>query len=196
MLTMFRFVRFSFHLRLLSPLGSNRSAALLQLSKVTKALQDAETCIRLRPDWEKGYFRKGSVLQHQGKAEEVTSPTEPRRTTPHQEGFVFAMGHEGLAWFRGCLRGVPGRRNASSGRKPILIVVFVALFLFALGTTLARVAQALDAYKEAAQHNPNSIDVANKVKSLTRLVLKQKRMAENEAKKNTNAAEQNGSEDA
>ena len=33
---------------------SNRSAALLQLSKTTKALSDADECIRLRPDWDKG----------------------------------------------------------------------------------------------------------------------------------------------
>ena len=50
---------------------SNRSAALLQLSKVQKALADAEACIKLRPTWEKGYFRKGSVLEGMEKAEEA-----------------------------------------------------------------------------------------------------------------------------
>ncbi|KAG2484645.1 hypothetical protein HYH03_016598 [Edaphochlamys debaryana] len=44
-------------------LYSNRSAALLKLNKVTKALEDAETCITLKPDWEKGFFRKGAVLE-------------------------------------------------------------------------------------------------------------------------------------
>lgn len=44
-------------------LYSNRCEALLQLKKVTKALQDAEDCIRLKPEWEKGYYRKGSVLE-------------------------------------------------------------------------------------------------------------------------------------
>ena len=38
-------------------LYSNRSAALLKLKKITKALEDAEQCIKLKPDWEKGYFR-------------------------------------------------------------------------------------------------------------------------------------------
>ncbi len=33
---------------------SNKSAALLKLKKVTKALDDAETCIKLKPDWDKG----------------------------------------------------------------------------------------------------------------------------------------------
>ncbi|GMH44069.1 hypothetical protein BSKO_12003 [Bryopsis sp. KO-2023] len=42
---------------------SNRCAALLKLSKVSKAMADAEECIALRPEWEKGYFRKACVLE-------------------------------------------------------------------------------------------------------------------------------------
>eukprot|EP00798_Chlamydomonas_sp_ICE-L_P017127 gene17127-23431_t len=49
----------------------NRSAALLKLSKVTKALEDAEVVIKLRPDWEKGYFRKGAILEDQSKYAEA-----------------------------------------------------------------------------------------------------------------------------
>lgn len=52
-------------------LYSNRSAALLQLNKVTKAIADAEECIRLKPDWEKGYFRKGNALETLKKTEEA-----------------------------------------------------------------------------------------------------------------------------
>lgn len=44
-------------------LYSNRSAALLQLSKVKRALIDAQTCVDLRPEWEKGHFRKGAALE-------------------------------------------------------------------------------------------------------------------------------------
>uniref|UniRef100_A0A2P2K278 Uncharacterized protein MANES_15G032000 n=1 Tax=Rhizophora mucronata TaxID=61149 RepID=A0A2P2K278_RHIMU len=44
-------------------LYSNRAAAFLQLVKLNKALADAETTITLNPKWEKGYFRKGSVLE-------------------------------------------------------------------------------------------------------------------------------------
>jgi tetratricopeptide (TPR) repeat protein len=35
----------------------------MKVSKLTKALADADKCIELRPDWDKGYFRKGSVLE-------------------------------------------------------------------------------------------------------------------------------------
>lgn len=44
-------------------LYSNRAAAFLHLVKLNKALADAETTITLKPDWEKGYFRKGCVLE-------------------------------------------------------------------------------------------------------------------------------------
>ncbi|KAF2284275.1 hypothetical protein GH714_020185 [Hevea brasiliensis] len=44
-------------------LYSNRAAAFLQLVKLNKALADAETTITLNPQWEKGYFRKGCVLE-------------------------------------------------------------------------------------------------------------------------------------
>ncbi|CAL0328096.1 unnamed protein product [Lupinus luteus] len=44
-------------------LYSNRAAAFLQLDKLSKALDDAEMTIKLKPEWEKGYFRKGSILE-------------------------------------------------------------------------------------------------------------------------------------
>lgn len=44
-------------------LYSNRAAAFLNLVKLSKALTDAETTITLNPTWEKGYFRKGCVLE-------------------------------------------------------------------------------------------------------------------------------------
>uniref|UniRef100_A0A7N0VIS4 Uncharacterized protein n=1 Tax=Kalanchoe fedtschenkoi TaxID=63787 RepID=A0A7N0VIS4_KALFE len=40
-----------------------RSTAFLNLVKLNKALADAETAISLSPHWEKGYFRKGCVLE-------------------------------------------------------------------------------------------------------------------------------------
>ncbi|KAL6970451.1 hypothetical protein U1Q18_030151 [Sarracenia purpurea var. burkii] len=46
-----------------STLYSNRAAAFLHLVKLNKALADAETTITLNPAWEKGYFRKGCVLE-------------------------------------------------------------------------------------------------------------------------------------
>lgn len=61
-------------------LFSNRCAALLKLSKTTKALADAEECIRLRPDWDKGYFRKGAVLEALEKMDEVRTSVKDLRS--------------------------------------------------------------------------------------------------------------------
>eukprot|EP01006_Ploeotia_vitrea_P012540 TRINITY_DN33176_c0_g1_i1.p1 TRINITY_DN33176_c0_g1~~TRINITY_DN33176_c0_g1_i1.p1 ORF type:complete len:1106 (+),score=144.55 TRINITY_DN33176_c0_g1_i1:99-3416(+) len=41
---------------------SNRSAAFFALPDYKKALEDAETVLKLKPDWPKGYSRKGAAL--------------------------------------------------------------------------------------------------------------------------------------
>ena len=46
---------------------SNRSQAFLKLSKVTKAIEDAEKCISLAPSFVKGYHRKASALHAMGE---------------------------------------------------------------------------------------------------------------------------------
>lgn len=43
----------------LAPVYSNRSAAFLKLNKLKQALADADMCTEVKPDWEKGWFRKG-----------------------------------------------------------------------------------------------------------------------------------------
>lgn len=53
---------------------SNRSQAFLKLSKVTKALEDADKCISIAPEFVKGYHRKASALaamNEEGKTAEA-----------------------------------------------------------------------------------------------------------------------------
>lgn len=95
-------------------LYSNRSAAFLNLLKVTKALSDAETTIKLRPTWEKGYFRKGCVLE-----------------------------------------------------------------------TMERLEEALAAYREALEQNPQSSEVSTKIRRLSQVVREKKRAQEKQAAKPT-----------
>lgn len=52
---------------------SNRSAALLKLNKLQKALADAEEATKLDPDFHKGWMRKGMVLESQGQHQEVSN---------------------------------------------------------------------------------------------------------------------------
>jgi len=53
---------------------ANRSAAYLQsIDKHAEALCDAELVLRLRPDWDKGYLRKGCALRLAGRLDEAKS---------------------------------------------------------------------------------------------------------------------------
>ncbi|XP_022138536.1 RNA polymerase II-associated protein 3 [Momordica charantia] len=54
-------------------LYSNRAAAFLHLVKLNKALADAEMTIKLNPQWEKGYFRKGCILEAMEKYDDALS---------------------------------------------------------------------------------------------------------------------------
>lgn len=51
-------------------LFSNRSAAYAKAGKYKQSLDDAEKTVSLKPDWAKGYSRKGSALAYLGKLDE------------------------------------------------------------------------------------------------------------------------------
>jgi stress-induced-phosphoprotein 1 len=52
-------------------LYSNRAASFTSLNEFTKALDDACNCVRVRPDWLKGHFRKGVALESLGRLDEA-----------------------------------------------------------------------------------------------------------------------------
>lgn len=53
-------------------LYSNRSAAYASQRKYHHALKDADQCLRLKPDWPKGYARRGHAQYHLGRGEDAT----------------------------------------------------------------------------------------------------------------------------
>eukprot|EP00949_MAST-11_sp_MAST-11-sp1_P002968 g2968.t1 len=55
---------------------SNRSAAYLSKGDKELALADAEKCIELKPDWPKGYGRKGTALHRLGQFREAIKAYE------------------------------------------------------------------------------------------------------------------------
>ena len=52
-------------------LWSNRSAARCGAGEYEKALEDAERCVKLAPDWGKAYARKGAALVGLGQGGEA-----------------------------------------------------------------------------------------------------------------------------
>ncbi|CAI5729530.1 unnamed protein product [Peronospora destructor] len=52
---------------------SNRSAAFLSLDDALHALEDAELCIKTKPDWPKAYSRKGAALHSLKRYDEATA---------------------------------------------------------------------------------------------------------------------------
>lgn len=57
-------------------LYSNRAQAFLKLNKVVKALEDADKCISLAPDFVKGYHRKASALHALGEPAKTDEAVE------------------------------------------------------------------------------------------------------------------------
>jgi stress-induced-phosphoprotein 1 len=52
-------------------LYSNKSASYYNLNQFEKALEEADRCISIKPDWDKGYQRKAMALHSQGKFDEA-----------------------------------------------------------------------------------------------------------------------------
>ena len=50
-----------------SSLHSNISSCYLKLQQEEKAMEEADRCIALKPEWAKGFFRKGMVYFQQEK---------------------------------------------------------------------------------------------------------------------------------
>ena len=87
-------------------LYSNRSAAYKLSGDFQMALEDADKCIELQPQWAKGYVRKGTVFAQQNQLEDaetvyqlalkVCSEKEPIRVCHYAHSALFAILRFGL----------------------------------------------------------------------------------------------------
>ena len=75
---------------------SNRSACYASLSKFTEAYEDGKKCVELKPEWAKGYSRKGHAEFFLGKLAESKETYEAGlKLAPEDKALV-----EGLAKVR------------------------------------------------------------------------------------------------
>ena len=63
---------------------SNRAAAYMALEQYDRALGDADECIRLQPEWAKGYSRRGAALFRMDKLVDARDAFEKVRPSPHR----------------------------------------------------------------------------------------------------------------
>ena len=61
---------------------SNRAAAYMALEQYDRALGDADECIRLQPEWAKGYSRRGAALFRMDKLVDARDAFEKVRPSP------------------------------------------------------------------------------------------------------------------
>ncbi|KAF2361591.1 Tetratricopeptide repeat 1 [Trinorchestia longiramus] len=90
-------------------LFSNRSAAYAKLENYSSALADAETTVKLKPDWPKGYSRKGAALVYLNRLAEAEKA--------YQAGLELDPNNEQLkSGLSECKAKAP--RNSNSGGMP------------------------------------------------------------------------------
>lgn len=67
-------------------LYSNRAASYAGMGNHAEALKDADQCIRVKPAWLKGHYRKGNALEALNRLDEALKAFEDAlRTEPHNE---------------------------------------------------------------------------------------------------------------
>lgn len=54
-----------------SVLFSNRSVSFLNIGEIERALEDAKTCVKLKPKWNRGHFRMGQAFEKLEQFEDV-----------------------------------------------------------------------------------------------------------------------------
>ncbi|KAI0978413.1 hypothetical protein GJ496_010456 [Pomphorhynchus laevis] len=67
-------------------LYSNRSAAYAKMNKAEDSLKDAEKCIEIKPDFIKGYSRKGAALRLLDRTEDACRA--------YEDGLIFDPNNE------------------------------------------------------------------------------------------------------
>lgn len=65
---------------------SNRAAALIELGEYEEAVENGRECVRLNPQWAKGYVRLGIALLRQGSVESAHVLKKAKALEPDMQG--------------------------------------------------------------------------------------------------------------
>jgi len=107
---------------------SNRSGCYASLSDYTKALEDGEMCVKLKPDWAKGYTRKGLAEYFLGKYDQAEATYKQGLKLAPEDASLKQGLEKVLAATRG--NGANGGYGGNGGGKVVLFfrVPISALF--------------------------------------------------------------------
>ncbi|KTW26783.1 hypothetical protein T552_02784 [Pneumocystis carinii B80] len=106
-------------------LYSNRSACYASLKDFDKALEDAVKCIEIKPEWAKGWSRKGAALHGKGEYEEAkTAYEEGLKIEPENQQLKTGLREVEFSVSKGCSEGFqnkdPFAHIASKLKDPML----------------------------------------------------------------------------
>lgn len=91
---------------------SNRSACFSSLGKYSEALDDGKKCVELKPDWAKGYTRKGLAEYFLEKYDDAEAT--------YEAGLKLAPEDAGL---KEGLQKVKAAKNGAAGSEPSYLVL-------------------------------------------------------------------------
>ena len=96
---------------------SNRSATQSVLRNYQLALEDAESCIRIKPEWAKGYYRKGVALEGLVQFHEALEAYE-KGLTMDSEDSTLKKATSDLKTLLSELKSTATKLDQSSGHNP------------------------------------------------------------------------------
>jgi hypothetical protein len=106
---------------------SNRSVCQLSLGNPQEALSDAQRACELRPNWEKGSFRKGAALEALGQLQQVRLPSQQPPSAAASITWCLQPQRPALCWRQNLSTGHTSRASETANLHWITELLSVAM---------------------------------------------------------------------